>query len=226
MLLSIHIPKTAGTNFTHILRKCFTKGLYLDYGTERDLAAARTCAPSILNDTIKFEKSHCIIHGHYHYLKYKDIFLSEQVLVTMRHPVNRVISQYRHIALNGDPRVERHRLIMEGKMDVLHFAKFPFIANAQSYYLEGIEIEKVDHIIVAEFFPESVAKFVRAIDRTDLQSEISKITERKINSREGDSWRTKAIPIMDGCEEEIERRCAIDMDLYLRALDKGGYSSV
>ncbi|MEJ6502735.1 MAG: sulfotransferase family 2 domain-containing protein [Rhodobacterales bacterium] len=136
-LLSIHIPKTAGTNFSEVLKTIFQDTIHYDYGTERDLVAARTINPIITADVAKFRKDCNVVHGHFHYLKYKETFGGVPVIATLRHPVDRVVSQYRHIAMHGERSVERHRLIMDGKMGVVHFSKFPFIGNAQACYLEG-----------------------------------------------------------------------------------------
>jgi len=220
MLLSIHIPKTAGTNFTHTLEYLFGDRIHMDYGTERNLIAARTCSPEIKADPAGFAKRYDVIHGHYHFLKYSNVFPTAQTLATLRHPVSRVVSQYRHIALHGDRSVERHRLIMDGEMALTHFARFRFIGNAQSVCLEGLDIDDLDHAIIQEHFPATVARFCSAMDFDHKDERIRKLVSNPINSRENSAWDSKAVPIDPATFPEVEKYCQADMDLYNRAVER------
>ncbi len=220
MLLSIHIPKTAGTNFTRTLGIIFGDRIHKDYGTERDLVAARTCAPDIKADTAGFSRRFDVIHGHYHYLKYREVFPTAQTLATLRHPVSRVASQYRHIALHGDRNVERHRLIMDGQMDVSHFARFHFIGNAQSVFLEGMDISDLTFGIIQEHFAKTVERFCEAQNFDPKDSRIQQLVAKPINSRADSAWNTKAIPVDPAVLPGLEKFCALDMEIYNRALER------
>jgi hypothetical protein len=219
-LISIHIPKTAGTNFTEVLKTLHGEAIHFDYGTERNLQDARSCSPEILANTKAFRDRTAAIHGHFHYLKYKDVFPDVPVIATLRHPVARVISQYRHIALHGDPKVERHRRIMEGEMTVVRFAKFPFIGNAQSAFLEGIKVEDLDHAIIQEHFGATVRSFCQKAGHGQASKTIEALIGRSINARSGEAWATKAIPIADNDAKRIAQFCDKDLDIYDRALKK------
>ncbi|MCU7795573.1 MAG: sulfotransferase family protein [Candidatus Thiodiazotropha sp. (ex Myrtea spinifera)] len=217
MLLAIHIPKTGGTKLQNLLTQVFREKIYLDYGTERDLKAARTCDPLILNDRASFQSKNKCIYGHYHYLKYKGLFDSEKVVFVMRDPVDRVISQYRHIALHGEREVERHKLIMDGDMDVVHFSKFKFIGNAQSIYLEGLDLSDK-----SKYFPIFAHEFKNSVIRLIewLGEDMKKYTEfvdeadKKVNSRHGMSLPKCVIPIRAEDRESIRKNCSEDMRLY------------
>lgn len=216
----MHIPKTAGTNFTRQLELFFGTRIYKDYGTERDLVAARTCAPEILREPIAFMRRYDVIHGHYHYLKYKGVFPEIETLATLRHPVSRVVSQYRHIALHGDRNVERHRLIMDGKMDLLHFSRFRFIGNAQSIFLEGLQIDDLDHAIIQEHMPQTVKRFCEAFNLDFGNEEVQSLISKPINSREKSDWDCDAIPVDPEVFPRVEKNCEQDLELYKRATEK------
>lgn len=220
MLLSIHIPKTAGTNFSRTLEVLFGDRIHMDYGTERDLETARTCATEIKADPVGFAQRHDVIHGHYHYLKYRDLFPGAQTLATLRHPISRVVSQYRHIALHGDRNVVRHRMIMDGEMDLVKFSQFRFIGNAQSIFLEGLNIDDLTHAIIQEHFPATVERFCAAIGFDPKDKRIQKLVAKPINSRENQAWKSTAIPIDPDCFPMIEQHCQQDLDLYNRALER------
>ena len=220
-LISIHVPKTAGTNFIEILKVIYPPDrIHMDYGTERDLVAARTCAPEIVADPVGFGQRFDVIHGHFHYLKYAQTFAEIPVLATLRHPVSRVVSHYRHVALHGEMSVERHRLIMTGQMDMVAFSRVHFVGNAQTAYLEGLHIDDLDHAIIQEHFPETVARFCRGVGADPAHPDILALTARSINSREREEWTTDAIPIDPARFSEVEENCALDMALYHRALDR------
>lgn len=221
MLLSIHVPKTAGTNFTETLRTLFDpERIHLDYGTERDLTTARTCAPWIREDPAGFAARFDIVHGHYHYLKYGPVFPEADVLITLRHPVARVVSQYRHIALHGDRNVERHRKIMDGEMDLLQFSRFHFIGNAQAVFLEGYDVERLRHAIIQEHFAATVERFCAAVGADPKDPKVQDFITRPINSREDTGWETKAVPIDPETFAQIEKNCDLDMQIYNRAVER------
>lgn len=220
MILSIHIPKTAGTNFTRTLQILFGDRIHMDYGTERDLETARTCAPDIKADLLGFAQRFDVIHGHYHYLKYRDVYPTAQTLATLRHPVSRVVSQYRHIALHGDRKVDRHRRIMDGEMDLVKFAQFRFIGNAQSIFLEGLDVDDLSHAIIQEHFLATVERFCTAVGFDSRDARIQELVAKPINSRENSDWESKAIPIDPACFPLIEKHCQQDLELYNRALER------
>jgi hypothetical protein len=220
MLISIHVPKTAGTNFTRTLEAIYGDRIHMDYGTERDLTAARTPAPEIANDPDAFAKRFDVIHGHYHYMKYQNVYPDAPVLATLRHPVARVASQYRHIALHGDRNVERHRLIMDGEMDIVKFSRFRFIGNAQAAYLEGLGIETLTHAIIQEHFPKTVERFCEAVGFDPKDKRVQSYVAKPINSREKSSWNTKAIPVDPATFPMIEKFCADDMAIYEKAVER------
>lgn len=220
MLISIHVPKTAGTNFTQTLELIYGNRIHMDYGTERDLTAARTCAPEIAADPLGFAARHDVIHGHYHYLKYAGVYPDAPVLAMLRHPVARVVSQYRHIALHGDPEVGRHRQIMEGEMDVVKFSRFHFIGNAQSVFLEGIGVDDLAHAIIQEHLTRTVERFCAAVGFDPLDPRIQEYVAKPINSRENSEWASRAIPVDAASFTEIEKNCTEDLALYNRAVER------
>lgn len=219
-LISIHIPKTAGTNFTQTLQVIYGDKVHLDYGTEWDLVTARTCAPEIAADPAGFANRFQVIHGHYHYLKYAQVYAGAPVLATLRHPVARIVSQYRHIALHGDRNIRQHQLVMDGEIDVLRLAQFPFIRRALSAYLEGISIEDLTHAIIQEHFAETVERFCTQIGFDPQNRKIQKLIAKPINSREKTKWDSNAVPVDPAVFPEIEKICAEDMVIYNRALER------
>lgn len=220
MLISIHVPKTAGTNFTRTLETIYEGRVHLDYGTENDLVAVRTPAPEIAADPAGVARRIAVIHGHFHFPKYARVFPDAPVLATLRHPVARIVSQYRHVALHGDPASRQHRKVMSGEVDVVRFSAYPFVGNAQAIFLEGLGVEGLAHAIIQEHFAATVERFCEAVDFDPKDARIQRYLAEPINSRENVAWETDAIPVDPACFPEIERNCARDLELYRRAVDR------
>src|SRR5580658_6212049 len=97
MLVSIHIPKTAGTSFGLCLMKSFGGSMQLDYAPglfqdDRALDRKRGAMRYALGLQPKDYKDVACIHGHFLGLKYN--LLAEQMpcafVTWLRHPVERL----------------------------------------------------------------------------------------------------------------------------------------
>lgn len=93
-LVFLHLPKTAGTSFTHVLQRHF--------------APQDTC-PAYLNDelaqlTPEAIGSYRLVRGHFFYDALAYLHLSDFSTVTyLRDPVERVLSTYTHLQEHPDP---------------------------------------------------------------------------------------------------------------------------
>ena len=102
-LVSVHLPKTAGTSFAEALQRVHGDGLRLD-NADRPLAHARgerrlsalrqACAMAgqVLPDAC--------VHGHFLPLKYA-LARRTRFCVWLRDPVQRVVSRYHHYRRHG-----------------------------------------------------------------------------------------------------------------------------
>lgn len=99
MLISLHLPKTAGSSFKKTLDNHFQDELYLDYG-DRPLQKnkiIRKCLATCMFVQNIFKKSeHDCIHGHFMPVKYKYLINNENVtfIVWMRESIDRLLSHY------------------------------------------------------------------------------------------------------------------------------------
>jgi hypothetical protein len=74
VLISVHLPKTAGSSFHHILRREYGDKMLLDYGdipinTPREKRNAKALADAKANEKNDFGETKCI-HGHFLPRKY------------------------------------------------------------------------------------------------------------------------------------------------------------
>jgi hypothetical protein len=116
-LISIHIPKTAGVSFQHLLREIYGEGLVTDYGAGQDLSAAR------------------VVHGHFPLGRYRPSYPETPVVTWLRDPVERIISYYfywLHAAPHGNP---NHDRFLAERPSLVEFAGQPAMQTEVARFL-------------------------------------------------------------------------------------------
>jgi len=223
MFVSIHIPKTAGTALAKIFDDTSLRRIMYDYGTERDLATVRTCLPEVREHSEFIQSYFKYLHGHFHYLKYADVFPDAPVITTVREPVDRVVSQYQHILRAGDRNNLRHKLIMDGEMGIVEFSKIDFIGNAQWYYLEGRPIKEYDFIFIQEQLGNSLQKFCDRFDVPEIREYLGwfggvpKVNEKPksiMSNLKSKLKKTRSTVITAEDKRMITLNCERDMEVY------------
>ena len=115
MLVSVHIPKTAGSSFRAGLQDRFGERLLLDYGDGpasgsvparwrrlRNAVKVRWQAESLL-------KEYDVVHGHFLASKYAFLGTRARLCAFFRDPVERIVSAYRYTSRNQRPGTRFHR---------------------------------------------------------------------------------------------------------------------
>lgn len=150
--LFVHIPKTAGTSFRDSLQEVFGDGLYCDYGVDEpttspvilDYIHKRNAYPEF-GDFLAQQKKAICLSGHYPIKKYAPLFPIHQVMLFMRDPIQRVISQYEHVC-----RVEKITESLES------FCSKPAHMNLQSRNIGRTPYHLIGFIGLQEFYSESL----------------------------------------------------------------------
>lgn len=161
LLVSIHIPKTAGTTIGYILDYGVKRRIFYDYmGPHGYRGNVYDQDVDLLNQHKDFiSKKFDVIHGHFHYKKYAQIFPEADFIVCLRKPVARTISQYFHIIEEADPRHWLYEDLVSGNMDFIDFVSQPHIKKAQSIFVEGRDIMDFKHVFLTEKLSESIYQF-------------------------------------------------------------------
>ncbi len=158
MFISIHIPKTAGTALSYIFDYGSGRRILYDYKDDYsnvrmdDLAWWTEHKPFI-------ERQFDFIHGHFFYEKYAELFPDGVFLACLRHPVERIISQFNHVFFEANPEDWQYKAITENNLDVVDFATFDGVRDAQARHLDGREISDYDHVFISEYLNESLRAF-------------------------------------------------------------------
>jgi hypothetical protein len=107
---------------------------YEDYSYSQDIL------PEV-RENARFIRSYFdVLHGHFFASKYFDAFPDAAFVATLRHPVDRIVSQFLH-ELNEDSSLSwYHGDITSGRMDIVDFAGQNGIHDAMSQHLAGRDL--------------------------------------------------------------------------------------
>ncbi len=172
-LISIHIPKTAGTSFRNTLRGVYGEQsvVRLDIGLVRQEVRVEE---ELYNQP--FLPAHArVIHGHFSYpLLLKNFQVPEgiPVITWLRDPVERVISNYFYLArrLAEELQEERKGLNILKKMQrsLLEYANYEPSQNRMSKFLEGLKLEGLFFVGIQEDYSHSLERLAGLLEWRDF----------------------------------------------------------
>jgi len=144
MIISIHIPKTAGTALAGVLDYAVERKIIYDYDD---------VVPNDRQAVLGFKEflsRFAVIHGHFHYNKYAGVFDNARFVTCLRNPIDRVVSNYFHLMRSKDMRKFAYRKVVENNLDLVGFSALPNMARAQSIFLKGSSVDDFDMIGLTE----------------------------------------------------------------------------
>lgn len=150
MLLSIHVPKCAGTSFRLVIDKIYGKEVWYNYGV---IFSRESALPGLIPPGTR------IIHGHFLADAFDDLLPMRRYMTWVRHPVERVVSNYYHFLRSPDMRDNCCRLLHEQKLSILQFADLDWMQNEACRYLAKKPIEDFEFVGVSEQFAASIQVF-------------------------------------------------------------------
>jgi hypothetical protein len=218
VLISVHLPKTAGTSFASSLKRKFGNAFRLDnYDLpvntpvfERNKAAIKdsvAIAEQWPNSGVQ------CVHGHFLPIKYLLLSVKYDVkfVTWMKNPVERLLSHY-HFWRNcyhQELAPSLHRKVVEENWSVERFCLSPQLRNIYGQFLWGFPIEKFDFIGITEFYNEDLRELSKKFFDSDLVVYNELVSDRKRNQYQ----------ISDSLRRRIEAFHDVDMQLYSRALE-------
>lgn len=141
-IISVHVPKTAGTTFKTILLDIYQpENIVFDYPKTPLLSEKVLTLPSNIR----------LIHGHFPVTKYNNYFPQAHRIAWLREPIDRLISLYVFATIHFAKRKIESNWNKEKEL-LLEFASRSGNCNGMSYYLEGMELKDFFFIGLQEFF--------------------------------------------------------------------------
>jgi hypothetical protein len=220
MIVSVHIPKTGGTSFRHMLQAHFGPRLLLDYGDWPELdtpeaqAHHRRRRDEMMGRLGAISTDYDVVHGHFAATKYSDLFSTIRMLCFVRDPYQHAMSAHDYGKRSAASSVPTDhpgiRQFRDMRMTLLDMIETH--PNLQSRYLRNVSLDDFAMIGLTEYFEESI-KLFRAIFGIDLGATIAR---ENINpDREG-----AAHQVAPEVREAIDRHCCEDIDLYRGAKER------
>jgi hypothetical protein len=172
-LVSIHIPKTAGTSFRTILKSEFGRrsvARFDIYPSGKIVLDDKTFKKDTLNKKIE------VIHGHYTYESInKTLALSENVnfITWLRDPVERVISNYYFLnkiiaaRLNESP--EENLMNRMGKT-IQEFVLLDENQNVMSKFLKGADLKSFQFVGLQNNFESELKRLQNTMNWKTIQN--------------------------------------------------------
>lgn len=165
MLISIHIPKTAGTSFGGLLRQRFGTALLEDYD-DRPLAWA--AVPRIAQALRQWPDARARVHGydavHGHFLALKYRSVPGDVVTWLRHPAQRVVSRYEHYLRDvADGRPLQPVAGLRPGLTLDEFSRIPRFRNTCAKYLRGFPRQRVACYGFSDDVAEGLARMQRVL---------------------------------------------------------------
>jgi hypothetical protein len=173
MIVSVHIPKTAGTSLRVGLEQALGARLLLDYGdrplarsVEDDARRARSAA-EVRADPDRLVRDYDAVHGHFLASKYLPLGERARFAVFLREPVTRTLSQYRHWRRAPNAPNPIAARIRDGEVGPADLAEMPEYRHIYADFLGGIDLARFAFVGLAEQYDTSLALF-RAVFGIDL----------------------------------------------------------
>ena len=152
MLLSVHIPKTAGASFRRILAQLFEEDFILKYWQMTD---ARGRVIAAIPPNVR------CVHGHFPPDELLEEFPRAELITWVRDPIERVISSYHHRLREPDWTHPVTRELHERKLSLVQFAALELMRNEMSRYFGSRRPEDFSFIGITEDFEASFERFLR-----------------------------------------------------------------
>lgn len=219
MLISLHLPKTAGNSLLLALNSAFgEKNLFQDYS---DMIRIQEYLAGKLSAQETFEgqnrqdvmANYQCIHGHFLPAKYFSLLKKTDLkfITFLRNPVERLISQYHFFQRSYDPQTAGplFRKIIEENWSLEQFCFSEEYHNIYSKYLLGFSYESFDFIGLTEFYEDDLLYFSDKLLQVKLDShKVNCAVDNKVGDYKVDS----------GFRREVESFHSKDMTLYTRVL--------
>ena len=215
MIISVHIPRTAGSSFRRFLDDHFGPDLYQDYGNpilvNPCFRKTYASGAGVYNSLRNSRKNYKCIHGHF--LPYKYSYFNKspenKFAVWVRDPIERLVSHYNYIyqieGMEQDYSPFQRRVIRE-KWDLQKFCFSNEMRNSMSNFFWKFPLENFDFIGEVEHYKEDLEFFAERFCKKAFPSNI------KVNATDN-----KHTPLNPLIIEKIKELHYQDYELYHRA---------
>lgn len=215
-LISVHLPKTAGTSFKASLAAHFGDRYRDDYG-DKVISQSRherfkaAISAGVLIARQGLDGIDCV-HGHFLPMKFQQLDISRSLtfVTWMREPVARLLSHYDYWQESYDKETAapHHRKVIEEGWTLERFCLSKQFRNIYTQYLWGFPLEMFSFIGITEHYNDDMREFSARFLSADIPPQHLNAAKYSRSSRSVD----------EAFLEEVRVFHAADIRLYQRAL--------
>jgi len=100
-----------------------------------------------------------MIHGHFLADSFDDLLPNRQLLTWVRHPVERLVSNYYHFLRAPDMRDDCCRELHERRLSLREFAELDWMRNLATRYMANKPVDDFQFVGITEQFQRSIQVF-------------------------------------------------------------------
>lgn len=219
LLVSLHMPKTAGTSFAETLRTACGDGYRADYGDlpmQHDAWRRRRDAVRgglALRGRLAADVT--CIHGHFLALKYRIAMARQPVryITWLRDPLQRLVSHYQYWRRDydgSDPAQPLRNRMLREDWSFERFALGPEMRNVYRQYLWGFDLARFDFIGITEQYEAELERLRPILGCEPV------VATALVNPESCDG----GYAVDPGLRQRIEHHHGADVALYRRALGR------
>jgi hypothetical protein len=210
-LISLHIPKTAGTSFRQSLKEIYGDESAVRLDINNRLRTVK------INEKL-FEgkalpKEIRVIHGHFHIDHlFEDLRLPNDLpmITWMRDPVKRVISNYYYLEQRLKEELDEEskglNILEKMQRNLIEYARADVNRNVQARYIANTPLKRFKFIGIADEYSEEIKRLQSVMNWPQLTIHKVNVTKKKRPDLAQD-W-----------IEEIKELNSVDMELFREAL--------
>ena len=210
-LISIHIPKSAGTSFFHTLRK--------EYGPRKvvriDTEGRAVRVNKVPLNAAYISRNPTVVHGHFIIDDLEDIIKSTSgipVITWLREPAERVISNYFYLSKRLEEELGEKKkglnILSKMKRSLLEYAHGEANRNRISKFLRGVELQDLSFIGLVSEYDKDVSDLAQKLEWKTVQT----FTHNKTNSSLVEKVDSETMKIIKSLNQE-------DYEVFEKAME-------
>jgi len=210
-LISIHIPKTAGTSFRNILGSVYGRNRVLR--VDMPLQSERASHEKLIHGPKRLPGSARVLHGHFRrqdLVRHYGLGPGIPVITWLRDPVERVVSNYYYLQgiLRGIVEERKRNVAILNKMEktLLEYARADIARNRMAKFLDGMDLGDLLFVGIQEYFSEDLTELARLLGW------------KQFDRFHHNSSEDQKAPVSEELRREIRKLNERDTELYEEAL--------